>query len=122
MAKAKLERKVGKESLKCVLTDDEVREYGIALARATSTITDLESQKKAFNDQIKADISKAEGDANILSQKIQNGYEFRTIDVETVLGYESGIVFTIRMDTGEEIRSRSMTPEERQKGLFEEKD
>ena len=108
------------EYLKCELTDDELRENGIILARANGKIIELEAQKKKFNDQIKADISSAEAEISRLSTILQNGYEFRQVEVEEKQDFEEKKIFVIRLDTGEEIRSRNMGPEDLQENMFDE--
>jgi len=111
-------REIIKDFLKCILTEREMRESGIALARANSAIVELENKKKKFNDQIKAETSVVEADISKLSMVLQNGYEYRDVECEVDRDYEVKKIFTTRLDTGEIIKSRDMTQEELQVQLF----
>jgi len=106
------------EHLKCVLTETEIKTAGAQLARSYSEITDLEDQKKSVVSDFKAKIDGATAQASILARKIQNGYEFRDIDCEEVWNWDEKLVYLVRLDSGEEIRSRVMTSGELQQGLF----
>jgi len=116
--KIREENKVGTEYLKCVLTNDQVREYGIELARKNSENESLDAQKKSFDAQIGASIKKVLLDIVGLSQKIQNGYEFLQVEVEERRDYDDKIIETVRLDTGEVIRTRDMTQDDLQDKLF----
>jgi hypothetical protein len=110
-----------KEHLKCVLTEQEIKDAGAQLARSYSEITDLEEHKKGVVSDFKAKIDGATAQASILARKIQNGYEFRDIECEEVWDYDDKVVEVVRTDTGETIRSRVMKAEELQDSLFKEK-
>ena len=107
-----------KESLKCLLTEKEIREAGSSLARQYSRVAELEDEKKSVTSDFKAKIDLATAEASILARMIQNGYEFRTVDCETIWDFDSKTVSVVRQDTGETISERTMTPDELQKGLF----
>ena len=106
------------EYLKCILSDDEVREYGIELARKHTEAEGLEGKKKSFNDQIKADISKVTADISGLSSKISNGYEFKDVECEEHYDYDEETVSIIRLDTGEVETSRKMNSNDLQRRMF----
>jgi len=84
----KEEREIVKDFLKCLLTEREMRESGVALARANSAIVELENKKKKFNDQIKAEASGVEADISKLSMILQNGYEYRDVECEVDRDFE----------------------------------
>lgn len=107
------------EYLKCTLTEKEIKESGFNLALSSSKINDLEAQKKSFNDQIKADISAAEAEIQRLALMIQNGYEYRMVEVEEEIDPLERCVMIIRTDTGEMVRVRPLKPEEMQGDLFQ---
>lgn len=115
------EKKVTKEYLKCVLTEEEIKESGAQLARRYSEISDLEDAKKSVMSDFKAKIDSASAEASGLARKIQNGYEFRNVDCEEIWDYDDKVVEVVRTDTGETIRSRVMKAEELQDSLFKEK-
>lgn len=108
-----------REYLKCVLTETELRENGITLARANTKVAELEANKKAFNDQIKADISAAESEIGRLSSMLQNGYEFRQVECAVERDYSNQIATVYRLDTGETVKTWQMSPDELQGHLFE---
>lgn len=106
-----------KEHLKCLLSEKEIKDAGAALARSYSEITDLEEQKKSVTSDFKAKIDGATAQASILARKIQNGYDFRDVECEEVWDYDDKVVELIRLDTGETVKSRKITPEELQRKL-----
>jgi len=105
------------EYLKCILTEAEIKEAGAALARRYSEITNLEEQKKSVTSDFKAKIDAATAEASLLARQIQNGYEFRQIDCEIQRVWEDKTVQTIRLDTGEIVKTRPMTADELQDRL-----
>ena len=115
-----MEVKTTTEYLKCILTDDEFREYSSTLARKYSDIQELESQKKAITSDFASRINSATEETSRLARIIQNKCEYRNVDCEILYNYDKGIVTVIRLDTGEEVKSRAMTSDERQKKMFEE--
>ncbi|MFH1953144.1 MAG: hypothetical protein ABIL06_16190 [Pseudomonadota bacterium] len=109
-----------KEHLKCVLTEKEIKECGLSLALANSSVTDLDAQKKKFNDQIKADISGHEATISKMASMIQNGYEYRQVECAIEKDFDSKVIRIIRLDTGEVVRETTMTADELQEKLFKE--
>jgi len=61
-----------------------------------------------------------EEEIGVLARKIQNGYEFRDVDCEIQFLENEKAVQIVRLDTGQVIEKRAMTPDELQKHLFEE--
>lgn len=114
----KIEIHKTRETLKCLLTEGELREAGSNLARQYSRVAELEDEKKSVTSDFKARIDHATVEASILARMIQNGYKFRTVDCETIWDFDSKTVSVVRQDTGETVRSRTMTPDELQEALF----
>lgn len=106
------------ETLKCLLTADEIREAGENLARLISSIEDLESEKRSLMSDFKARIDSASAERDMLARKIGNRYEFRAVECEEIWDYDTKTVSVVRQDTGETVRERTMTADELQKGLF----
>ena len=106
------------EYLKCVLTEDEIKQIGADLAHKYSQIQDLEAQKKSVNSDFKARIDGLTASASICANTIQNGYEFRIIECDIEYDYASGVIRTIRTDTGEIVKEKKMTSKERQDEMF----
>ena len=107
------------EYLKCVLTEEEIKKIGADLAHKYSQIQDLEAQKKSVNYDFKARIDGLTAAVSICASTIQNGYEFRTIEYDIESAYSSGVILTIRIDTGEIVKEQKMTPKERQEQMFD---
>lgn len=110
-----------KEYLKCVLTEQEIKESGAQLAKSYSDMSELEDAKKSIVSDFKARIDKMAADISGFARKIQNGYEFRNVECEEVRDYDEKFVEVIRLDTGETLRTRVMTADELQTRLFKSK-
>lgn len=106
------------ESLKCILTDDEIRRYGIAQARANAEIATAEEELQSVKSQYKSRIDAATANRNDMAKRINNGYEFRQVDCTERWDYGSNIIRVSRMDTFEIISRRTMTRDEMQRKLF----
>lgn len=115
-----MEVKIVKEHLKCILTEKEIKESGANLARFHSEISDLENQKKSVVSDFKSKIEKATAEADIEARKIQNGYEYRSVECEVQKIFDEKVVQVVRTDTGEIIKQRAMTPDELQEKMFPE--
>jgi len=108
------------EFLKCVLTEEEIKSAGMELALSNSKVDDLEAQKKSFNDQIKADITMCESQIQKYSRMIQNGYEYRNVEVTEEVDQKGQVVNIFRTDTGEFVRSRPLKNGDVQEKMFDE--
>lgn len=111
-----------KEKLKVILTDKEIREAGSSLAMLYAQISTLEDDKKTSASDFKARIDAASAQATVQSNLIRNGYDYKDIDCEEIWDYDEKVVSVVRLDTGEQIRSRIMTAKELQQGLFPDKE
>jgi hypothetical protein len=105
------------EILPVVLTDDEVRERGIKLAGVLQDIGREEFSKKSFNEGVKGRVDALESEADKLVTVIRAGKEDREVQVEEQKDYKAQEVRTVRLDTGEVIHHRAMTPRELQRPL-----
>ena len=106
------------ESLKCILTDDEIRRYGIAQARANAEIARAEEELQSVKSQYKSRIDASAAVRNDMAQRINNGYEFRQVDCIEKWDYNSNVITVFRTDTYETISRRTMSREEMQRKLF----
>lgn len=116
------EREIKKEYLKCVLSAEELLEYGNSLARLHSECSELKEQAKSVASDFKAKIDAATSQGGIFARAISNGFEYRDVECEVDRDFEAKKVWTTRLDTGEIIKSRDMTQEELQVHLFREKE
>lgn len=106
------------ESLKCILTDDEIRRYGIAQARANAEIATAEEELQSVKSQYKSRVDAATATRNDMAKRINNGYEFRQVDCVERWDYGSNIITVFRTDTYETVSRRTMSREEMQRKLF----
>ncbi len=61
--------------VKSFFSDEEKREFGFELARINEAIAALESEKKSFNDNIKAKVTTKDADASRISRYLIDGYK-----------------------------------------------
>ena len=109
-----VEKKTGKDTLKCILTNQEKLTLGQDLAMQVSKLEDEEAALKDVSAQYKAKIQSAKA-AISLSQKVLNaGYEMRPVEIEILYDFVNGSVHKLRIDTGEIYDTRAMTADERE--------
>ena len=106
------------ESLKCILTDDEIRRYGIAQARANAEIATAEEELQSVKSQYKSRVDAATATRNDMAKRINNGYEFRQVDCVERWDYVSNDITVRRTDTYEVVSRRTMSRDEMQRKLF----
>lgn len=103
------------EQVRYIFSADELRELGSMLAREAQGIYDLRQQKLEASAAISARIKAADGRAAKLTEKINNGYELREVEVMQVLEEpRPGMKRIIRVDTGEHLRDEPMSAAEMQ--------
>jgi len=105
------------KNLACKLTDTELKEFGRKLATKCEDIASEESRQKDQKSEMKARLDGMEAERTSLAIVVRRQEEQRDVEVEEVFDYELGKVTQTRLDTGEEIRVRPMTNEERQQPL-----
>ena len=110
-----------KDYLKCLLTEKEKTELSGKIAKAISDRTSAEAKLKEVSASIKAQIAQLDAEISEKALQINNGYEYRNIECRMDKDYRLGSVTITRLDTGEVIRERPMTAEERQMELPGEK-
>jgi len=105
------------ESHKVVLTEKEIRESAEKLAKLIADISDKEAEKKEIASRFKADVERMQNDASGFAAMVRNKYEYRSVECREDRDHKEAEIFTIRLDTGEEIRRRKMTETEKQESL-----
>lgn len=113
--------KKGKLHLACRLKPQEIYEAGKSLAEALKTRAEAEVRLEAFKQQVKADITQAEGQAAKYQSLVASEIEFRMVDVEVRYNFPAGEKEVVRMDTGEIVRIERITDEERRLEIDTEK-
>lgn len=106
------------ETLRCKFTREQIAEFSQELARQIQTLQRLEDQKREVVASFKAQIETANAQAKELSQRITNGYEYRSVDCFVEMNDpEAGTKSIYRRDTGELVRSAKMAGEDLQYAL-----
>lgn len=105
------------KDLPCKLTESELKEFGRKLAVKCEDIAAEESRQKDQKSEMKARLDGMESERSILALVVRRQEEQRDVECEEEFNYESGKVTVSRTDTGEELRVRPMTNEERQQPL-----
>ncbi len=107
-----------KKSLLCTLTDEEQREYGVALAIAYEDMETVEAEKKRQTDHFKDRIAGLQAKADTLRHKVSTGQEWRDVECVVTFGVPMADRKTItRIDTGEVVETTWMTEAEKQLNL-----
>lgn len=107
----------GQDNLKCILTDEEVLNYGKKQAKTLSDLQREDEELASFKTAYKNKVTMLQSTVNILSEKIRNGYEFRMVETEIHTDFDNNMVRFYRKDTGECYATRTLNAEERQQKL-----
>lgn len=105
------------EQLPCALTDSDLAQIARAIGGKRHEIQDLEAKKRQATDHYKALIDGAQAKADELAEAARAGVEQREVLCVEAFVWRSGKVVVRRDDTGEVVRERAMTVEERQAGM-----
>lgn len=111
-----------KDILPVKLTDEERMQRADALANALSSINDAKVKKKRIVKDLDKEIGEVEQESVELRDAVATGREYREVIVHRVYDWEKATVTEHRTDTGEVLRSRGMTDEERQSTLLDDGD
>jgi hypothetical protein len=107
--------KLIKRELKCTFTEKEIQEKAKALAYNCNLRDQAEEEKKSVTSDFKAKIDSYTATISSLSNNINNGWEYRSIDCEVQMDTpKEGVKRIVRKDTGEVVEELAMTPEEMQ--------
>lgn len=105
------------KNLPCKLTETELKEFGRKLAVKCEDIAAEESRQKDQKSEMKARLDGMESERSIFALVVRRQEEQRDVEVEEMFDYVTGKVIQTRLDTGEELRVRPMSNEERQQPL-----
>ncbi len=111
-----------KRVLPVKLTEEERLQRADALANALQQISDRKVEKRRIVREADKSIAEAEQEAVDLRDAVATGREYQEVIVHKVYDYEKATVTEVRTDTGETIKSRGMTDEERQATLLDDSD
>ena len=105
------------DSLRVELTNDERAEIAFELAGEQGRLDVARREKDEATKMHAATIKDHEGRIAKLATIVNQGWDYRQVEVEEREDWEGKRVFQVRTDTGAEIFERPMTEEERQKPL-----
>jgi len=111
-----------KRILPVKLTEEERLQRADALANALQQISDRKVEKRRVVREADKAIAEVEQEAVDLRDAVATGREYQEVIVHKVMDYEKATVTEVRTDTGETIKSRGMTDEERQATLLDDSD
>lgn len=108
-----------KEKLNCkvILTNEEMLNYGKAVAAINSKKVLTENGMKTFVAQKKAEIAECEATISRLSEIVNNGYEYREVECRIHYDWESKTKTWFRADTGEIEKTSIISESEMQEYL-----
>lgn len=106
-----------KKELKVILTTEERLEIGQNIARESTQMASEEETKTEVVSEFKARIESHKAKIAELSRTLMNGYQFREVECRREFDFKKGIVAIIREDTGELVKERPITEQERQDNL-----
>lgn len=101
------------------LTKDEIRLRGEELARKHAEWDEVESARKASQQQAKASLERIEAELKLLANNIRTGREYRDIEVSEQRNTARLTMDLIRQDTGEVVESRPFRSGELQTTIFD---
>lgn len=106
--------------LKCMLTEDEIKQAGQDMALAKQEKSKHEGEAKGAATQYKNLIQEADNRMDKAAMLISNGYEFRTVPCKAVMNSPvKGQKQIVREDTGELVRQDKMCQEDEQGTLVD---
>lgn len=100
------------------LTEDELLDRGRRLAECHSRIDDADAALNEAKADHKAAVTPIMTEIDTLAATIRRGTEDRSVTCDLVINEPMTRVETVRRDTGEIVRVRPLTEEERQRELF----
>jgi len=102
------------EALSVDLTQEELDERRDKLVKLIEDSTELEIEKKAATAQFNARKQKLTSAIGSIAIEVRERKTYRPVDCAEMPDYKAGIVTIVRQDTGEIVRTRVMTDEDRQ--------
>ena len=105
------------QSLKCILTHDEIKLAGERMARADGEKRDHEATLKSVSSRYKSLIDEAIAVIGSEAERIRSGYEFRAVEIVVEMDHSRGRVTKTRRDTAEILEDRKMNDFELQRKI-----
>jgi hypothetical protein len=105
------------EELSCDLTAEEWETRASQLANTEAELEAHTSHELDVKATLKADRARLEAQRTKLAQQVRSHSEIRAVTVQALADFKAGIVSEVREDTGKLVRTRPISPEERQTSL-----
>lgn len=106
------------EILPCPLNDDELRERADRAARKQAELESEEEQIALLKKASKERTERLGSEVRSLLREVRTRSEDRDVQVVDRVSDEGDLMETVRTDSGEIVRSRPLTPAEKQVVLF----
>jgi hypothetical protein len=117
MARLHRRKTVKTRRLPCKLTDQERQFKGDQLVQKMHAMEEAEDLFEVIRDSHKTRIKEFEKEISVLSRVIRERSEERDVEVTEDKDYESKTAKTIRLDTGDVVDSRPLSPQELQRPI-----
>jgi hypothetical protein len=109
-------------SLHCEFTPEELQAKAQELAQATIELHDEEEEKATVSKEYRERIKELRARQNAIAKTVKVRGEMRLVECIVRMNQPEMLQkTTIRLDTGEVVKTKPMTEEERQQELFEER-
>ena len=112
-----IEKRTFNRLLKVLFTPTEKIEISEQIANAIRNLKKAQDDLASVAAQFKSEIKRHEAEITSLAEKVNSGWEMRSVVCREIKDYNTGSVYVFRDDTEELIEERAMTAEERQKPL-----
>lgn len=120
MKKEETEKKeIISKMCKYSFTEDEITKLGRELAQKNKENENTENEKKSVMSNYKAKLDALAAEIAMVSGNIQNGFEFKYMDVEVVYDYKKGIKTFRRVDNQENVGEEKLSPGEYQTTILD---
>ena len=106
------------ETLPVALAPEELQAKATIAARKMAEREQVLEERQTALAGFKERVSALDTEVRELMRHVREGAVDQEVRVEHTMDWKSNSVVTVRLDTGEEVRRRAMTPEERQGNLF----
>lgn len=108
----------GTDQLFVHLTPEELAEKSLLLSTRIGQLEVFNSEEKDFRAEMKAKREPLQVEISELARTIRYRQELRTVPVRVEANFERNVASVVRTDTGEVVRERSLTMDERQGRMF----
>jgi hypothetical protein len=103
------------KTLPCRLTEQEIHDYSMSLARITAKLQMVREEKKAADADYNKEIKECALETQKLATTINKGYEDKPVEVEWTYDWTKNTKTMHRLDTGEVVmKDAPIEPHEKQ--------